>query len=389
MRLCSSSVRRRRWLPGLLLAGLALASVRPTAAVQAQPTRDTTFAVANGAFFEVSSRSAEITVRGSNSREVRVQALGSGTVDISGSDRSVRISGENTRSRGIDEIRLDVPQGITLLVRTQNGDVVVRGTQGDVEVHSTSGDITVSSAARVVLDNVTGDIIAADITDGLRIGTTSGDIDIANVIGDLDVGGTSAQITVRDAQSRRVQLKVVSGDLEFTGVLVDGGRYDFSTHSGDVRLSVPRTSRAALDIQTFNGEISTADLPLTLMPDPAASAAAEQERELEQDRRDIQSARDSLRRRMRDSLRRLDEPRSARDSASFERNVERSVERLVSSLLNTISKQLESVAIQFDGRKSGQALRFQLGESGGPLVTISTFSGDIRIGSEPLTRRRR
>ncbi len=380
---CSPRALRLHKLPALF-AAIALL-VLPVAA-SAQATRDTTFTVGSSASIEVVTRSAEITVRGGNSgRQVRVRTTGGGTVDVSGTDRSVRVDGGMSRDRDLDTIELDLPDGITLLVRTQNGDVDVRGTNGDVEVHSTSGDITVAKAARVLLDNVTGDIIASDITDGLRVSTTSGDVDVANVAGDLEVSATSAEMTVRDSESRRVQLKVVSGDINFGGLLAEGGRYDFSAHSGDVRLTVPRNSRAAIDIQTFNGEITTADLPLMLMPDPAA---ARREDERERARREIEQARDSVRRQVRDSMRRLDPPQSRRDSASFERNIERSVERLVESVMNAVSVQLESLSVQLDGRGSGRARRFQLGESGGPLVTISTFSGDIVIGSGSTSRPR-
>ena len=166
--------------------------------------------------------------------------------------------------------------------------------------------------------------------------------------GDIEVSGTSGDITVRDARSRRVQVKVVSGDIRYEGTLGDGGRYDFSTHSGDVRLVVPRDSRAALDVRTFNGDVTTTDLPLMLMPDPDGRRTR---RDARTGARRAAGRPRFARRRMRDSMR---APRTrhraigAATRMSFERNLERSVERLVESLMRTLGDQFEVIANQFD-----------------------------------------
>jgi hypothetical protein len=371
------------------MAALGVLPIIRPAPLHAQSSRDTSFAVSSAASVEVVGWSGEIIVRGISGRTARLRSLGDGRLEVSGNSRSMRVDGERSRNRSETRIELDIPTGTRVIVRSQSGDVRVEGTNADVEVRSTSGDITVRQAARVRIDNVAGDIVASDITDGLRIGSTSGDMRIANVVGDIEVGGTSAEVSVQDARSRRVQIKVVSGDVVFSGVLEDGGRYDFSSHSGDVRLSVPRDTRAALDIQTFNGEITTRDLPLVLMPEPGAAAREDAK---VRDRKQLQSTRDSLRAAMRDSMRDLEtrsnELRTRRDSLSFERNLERSVERLVESLMRTIGDQLESVSMQFESKGSGRSRRFQLGDSGGPLVTISTFSGDIVLGTDATSRRR-
>jgi hypothetical protein len=270
-------------------------------------------------------------------------------------------------------------------VRTQSGDVSVRGVGADVEVRTTSGDITVEDAARVRIETVAGDVSLRSVRDGARVSATSGDVELIAITGDVDVSGTSSTVVLRDVDSRRVDVKVVSGDVRWTGPFAESGRYAFSAHSGDMRFVLPRNARATLDVRTFNGNLSTSDLTLTLVPDPAAAErGAARERDVNQ----LRIARDSIERLISDSLRRADRPRAGRDSPSFERDFERSVERLVESVMRGVSRSMESLALSMDGVASrDRARRFTLGPDGGPLVSISTFNGDIIFGTTDAGRR--
>ncbi|MFL5608884.1 MAG: DUF4097 family beta strand repeat-containing protein, partial [Gemmatimonadaceae bacterium] len=54
-----------------------------------------------------------------------------------------------------------------------------------------------------------------------------------------------------------------SGDVDFSGPIADGGRYEFNTHSGEIGLELPRDVGAQLSVSTFNGEIDS-EFPITL-----------------------------------------------------------------------------------------------------------------------------
>ena len=373
-----------RVLVGLGVAlGVALAatSIAPSA-VAAQPARDTVIAIDRNALLEVALQSGDVIVRGVDGNTVVARASGRTRFGVSGSPRSLRLS--PTRVDGT--VRVDVPVGTRLLVRNRSGDITVLNTDADVEIRSTSGDISITRAAQVRIESIAGDVDVTDASDGVRINTSSGDLVLDKVRGDVEVVGSSSEVSLLDVIARRVAVKVVSGDIDFQGPLQDGGRYSFSSHSGDVQLLLPRSSRAAIDVQTYNGELSSNDLPLVLMPDPGAREQQEALDELER-------TRDSMKRVVRDSLRRLQDDRrdNQRDSQSVERDLERAVERLVESLLRSVSTELESLAINLDGsvrERAGKVTRFQLGESGGPLVTVTTFSGDVVLRAGGAAPRR-
>ena len=65
--------------------------------------------------------------------------------------------------------------------------------------------------------------------------------------------------------SKQIRTHSTSGDLEFAGTIVSAGRYEFTTHSGEIRLTLPANVGAQLSLSTFSGEIDSA-FPITLTP---------------------------------------------------------------------------------------------------------------------------
>jgi DUF4097 and DUF4098 domain-containing protein YvlB len=49
----------------------------------------------------------------------------------------------------------------------------------------------------------------------------------------------------------------VSGNILYTGSIDAGGKYDFESHSGTIRLNIPRTAGANVSVETFSGDITT------------------------------------------------------------------------------------------------------------------------------------
>lgn len=375
----------------LLIASgvLALSTTRATA-LGAQVRTDTTLTVDGNATVEVVGWADDVTVSTGSDRTLRVRGDGDTRVDVRGSRRAVLLDASGPRGggpRGGGRLALVVPRGTTLLVRTQSGNVTVRGTGADVEVRSTSGDVLVEDAARLRVETMAGDITARNVRDGVRISATSGDVQLAAIDGDVEVTGTSTTVSLREMSSRRVAVKVVSGDVRWAGPFSDNGRYDFSAHSGDVRFTLPRSARATLDVRTFNGDVSSRDVALTLVPDPAdAERDRTRDREREQQRQRLRTMRDSLERVVADSMRRDARARDRSGSASWERDFERSVERMVESVMRGLAVGMESLAVQLEAGTAGLAergrgRRFTLGGDGGPLVTVSTFSGNVTFST--------
>jgi DUF4097 and DUF4098 domain-containing protein YvlB len=60
----------------------------------------------------------------------------------------------------------------------------------------------------------------------------------------------------------------VSGDITYDGTIEPAGRYSYESHSGTVRLNIPRGAGAQFSVETFSGDLQ-ADFPIRI---PGGSA---------------------------------------------------------------------------------------------------------------------
>src|SRR5207248_3287924 len=73
---------------------------------------------------------------------------------------------------------------------------------------------------------------------------------LSGVYTDISVEGSQGEITAETVQA------TVNGDVTYDGTIKDGGRYRFSTHDGDLRVSVPEKANVSVSVSTFNGDFS-------------------------------------------------------------------------------------------------------------------------------------
>jgi DUF4097 and DUF4098 domain-containing protein YvlB len=130
--------------------------------------------------------------------------------------------------------------------------VIVTGTPNLALAKTVSGDVTardVEGAANLSLGTVSGMVVANGLkARALECGSVSGDIQLSNV------------------QVERLLAKSVSGTIEFGAALARGGRYDFGSHSGDIRIILTSQTGFELDASTFSGSVRS-DFPVTLRTD--------------------------------------------------------------------------------------------------------------------------
>jgi DUF4097 and DUF4098 domain-containing protein YvlB len=221
----------------------------------------------NGAV-EVRLHGGEIVVTGWSRNEVKVRGTSErGQLRLQASPSRVEIGANTVRGRlGNTRVEVNVPEGTRLTVSGNSADVSVRGVKGEVEVTTMSGDVVIDDASsRVGFESVSGDVQISRVQGDLRGEAMSGEIDVTDVSGEVEVETVSGDLTLRNVRSKYVRVESVSGSVEFDGRTETGGRYDFASHSGDVRLLLPSALGAMIAVETFSGTIDS-DFPITLQP---------------------------------------------------------------------------------------------------------------------------
>ncbi|HUQ48072.1 MAG TPA: DUF4097 family beta strand repeat-containing protein, partial [Gemmatimonadaceae bacterium] len=59
--------------------------------------------------------------------------------------------------------------------------------------------------------------------------------------------------------------ETASGDIVYSGQIATGATYDFESHSGAIRLTVPRTAGAQFRLETVSGAVQS-DFPIEPAP---------------------------------------------------------------------------------------------------------------------------
>ena len=175
---------------------------------------------------------------------------------------------EPAASRGCNDahFELSVPAGVHLVTNTWSGSLRVTGVKGEIDAHAQSGDVDVRDAGDdVEVETLSGDVTIQGASGAVNVHTVSGDISLTGGRGTVEMETVSGDIELRDVVSSQVRTNSTSGDLTFAGAIVNAGRYQFETHSGELRLELPANVGAELSLSTFSGEIDSA-FPITLTP---------------------------------------------------------------------------------------------------------------------------
>jgi hypothetical protein len=149
-------------------------------------------------------------------------------------------------------LRVLIPAGSSLRVRTSSADVGCDGPMGAFEGKTASGDI-----------------VLRDDCESASLATASGDIRLVNVLGQLEVVTASGDVTGRDVGGRAT-VTTASGDIRLGSIAHDArtrsasgditigcaydGELSVNTASGDVRVGVGAGVGAWLDLVTVSGD---------------------------------------------------------------------------------------------------------------------------------------
>ncbi len=172
----------------------------------------------------------------------------------------------NSISASVDYV-IAVPAGATVALKSISGDISVSNVKGEVRAETVSGDVNVSASPNVAIaKTISGDVTAQNISTQttLLLSTVSGTVLGTGLrVRALEAGSVSGNVRLVGTEVDRLEAKSVSGNIEFDAPLAKGGRYEFTSHSGDVRVLLSGNTGFELDADTFSGSVRS-DVPVTL-----------------------------------------------------------------------------------------------------------------------------
>lgn len=227
----------------------------------------------------VQNISGDVTVMGGSGDEVSIEAVKRtrgarsqlASVSIEVDERAGRVDVRTVHTGRDDRVSVDytisLPASAGIEVHSISGGVKVTNVQGAVRTDTISGDLTMSGTPMLEsAKSVSGTISLTGVSsDGdLAAGTVSGNLIAKGIkVRGLDLGSISGDVTVADVTCDRLGVKLVSGNVEFRGGIMKGGRYEITSHSGDVRLILANPAGFELNANSFSGSVRS-DLPLTI-----------------------------------------------------------------------------------------------------------------------------
>lgn len=255
----------------VVVAALALA-LPELAGAQGRSQIDTTVRLDRQGTVDLSLISGRIRVTAWDRQDVKVSAVASGTqrlrFDATSSRVTLGIEEDHGRGRHTTttnaRYEVSVPRDARLNLEVVSGDIACTGTESEVEASSVSGDVEVIGGARAVsVESVSGSVRASQVNGNLRAESVSGSVRAENITGIVEASTVSGTIQLVGIQSRDVRTETVSGNIVYRGSIDAGGRYEFESHSGTLRLTIPRNTGARVSVETFSGDVDT-DFPVVM-----------------------------------------------------------------------------------------------------------------------------
>jgi DUF4097 and DUF4098 domain-containing protein YvlB len=236
-----------------------------------QGQTDTTFAVPAGASLSVNNFGGAIVVRGWNQDRVKIHAEHGrrGRVDVSlvGGTVSVKASSRQGAPSVVD-MEITVPQAMALTLGGTYAEITVEGVTGPIRAETVEGEVNVRGGrGNITLSSIQGSVTLADASGRIEVTSVNEDVELANVSGEIKVETTNGEVTLTGIRASSVEAATINGDVMYDGTINDGGSYAFSSHNGDITVTVPERANVTITAATANGDIDASfPLPVTGTP---------------------------------------------------------------------------------------------------------------------------
>jgi DUF4097 and DUF4098 domain-containing protein YvlB len=148
-------------------------------------------------------------------------------------------------------VRMRVPQGSRLGVRSRSADVETRGMLESADVKSASGDISIERAERDVRAQTASGDISVERAGSVNLNSASGDISVGHCAGTFKANSVSGDVVARKIDGT-VESQTVSGDQQLASV--GPATVAATSVSGDIVVRVRRGATVWLDVRSISGD---------------------------------------------------------------------------------------------------------------------------------------
>jgi hypothetical protein len=226
--------------------------------------------------FELQNLAGDVVITGGRGNDVRIDAIKRARhrtasmarsvlpemqIEIVERGGNVELRTNQPRRRGVwtaVDYLVTVPTGANVVLGIGSGNVRVSNVSGELRADTADGDLTAAGVRRVRhLRTMRGNIDVSDAqTDEFSANTIEGDLLLRNLKGRvLDLNSVNGDVRLVDVAMNRARLQTMAGDIEYAGPLARSGRYEFATHSGNIRLHPSGGTGFDLEAHSFAGDI--------------------------------------------------------------------------------------------------------------------------------------
>jgi len=227
---------------------------------------DTTVTARQGQRLVVDLYGGEIDVKTWARNAVRLEADPSSrtTVELSTTgDIEVRTEGRRGPPSAVD-LQLTVPAWMGLDLSGVYSDVTVHGTRGPINVETVQGEVDVTGGVGLIsLRSVQGSVRLKGAKGRIDVNSVNEDVHVSDASGEIVAETVNGEIVLERVDATSLEATTVNGDVGYDGPIRNGGRYNLSSHNGDVTIAMAESSSATVSVNTFNGEFES-EFPVTL-----------------------------------------------------------------------------------------------------------------------------
>jgi hypothetical protein len=149
-----------------------------------------------------------------------------------------------------------VPAGSPVKIGVTDGAVHLRGLDAGAQVTTVYAPITAREVRGDVRLRAVEALVSAEHVGGkVYLRSTAKDVRAESIDGDLTIESVSGTMRVGGAMPRTITSSTWGGTIAIDGLPPAGGRFELTTHSGNVRILLPVGGSASFEVTTWEAQV--------------------------------------------------------------------------------------------------------------------------------------